>query len=187
MGRRPCRTTRPTPQMQTPFWPRCHPPGLRLWEVAAPGRWHPYPTTPAHPALRHPSKICAPKNHPDLCPWPWCQLNKKLGKVNCTWLLSQYCFVGHFSLIARVCCECRKIPAKLKVVVRVIAFFSMPDGDKCFIRFFVALKPCIDDFLLGCKPYIAMDATHLTGRFRGQLQQLLQWMGRMGYFLWHMK
>jgi hypothetical protein len=63
----------------------------------------------------------------------------------------------------------------------------MPDGDKCFIRFFVALKPCIDDFLLGCKSYIAMDATHLTGRSRGQLQQMLQWMGRMGYFLWHME
>jgi hypothetical protein len=72
MGRRPCRMTRLTPQMQTPFWPRCHPPGLRLWEVAAPGRWHPHHTTSTHLALRHPSKICAPKNHPDLCPLPWC-------------------------------------------------------------------------------------------------------------------
>jgi len=41
--------------------------------------------------------------------------------------------------------------------------------DVCFRRFFVALKPCIDGFLLGCRPYIAMDATHLTGRARGQL------------------
>ena len=43
------------------------------------------------------------------------------------------------------------------------------NGDVCFLRFFVALKPCIDGFLRGCKPYIAMDATHLTGRLRGQL------------------
>jgi hypothetical protein len=42
-------------------------------------------------------------------------------------------------------------------------------GDVCFRRFFVALKPCIDVFVNGCKPYIAMDSTHLTGRSRGQL------------------
>jgi hypothetical protein len=43
------------------------------------------------------------------------------------------------------------------------------NGDLCFSRFFVALKPCIDGFLQRCRPYIAMDATHLTGRSRGQL------------------
>lgn len=43
------------------------------------------------------------------------------------------------------------------------------NGDVCFRRFFVALKPCIDGFLQGCRPYIAMDSTHLTGRSRGQL------------------
>jgi hypothetical protein len=42
-------------------------------------------------------------------------------------------------------------------------------GDVCFKRFFVALKPCIDGFLQGCRPYIAIDASHLTGRSRGQL------------------
>jgi hypothetical protein len=42
-------------------------------------------------------------------------------------------------------------------------------GNICFRRFFVALKPCIDGFLQGCRHYIAMDATHLTGRSRGQL------------------
>jgi hypothetical protein len=42
-------------------------------------------------------------------------------------------------------------------------------GDVCFRRFFVAFKPCIDGFLQGCRPYIAIDATHLTGRSRGQL------------------
>ncbi|XP_062179417.1 uncharacterized protein LOC133884028 [Phragmites australis] len=43
------------------------------------------------------------------------------------------------------------------------------NGDVCFRRLFVALKPCIDGFLQGCRPYIAMDSTHLTGRSRGQL------------------
>lgn len=42
-------------------------------------------------------------------------------------------------------------------------------GQKCFRRFFISLKPCIDGFLEGCRPYIAVDATHLTRRSRGQL------------------
>jgi hypothetical protein len=39
----------------------------------------------------------------------------------------------------------------------------------CFQRFFVTLRPCIDEFLQGCKPYISMDSTHLAGRSGGQL------------------
>uniref|UniRef100_A0A0A9D158 SWIM-type domain-containing protein n=1 Tax=Arundo donax TaxID=35708 RepID=A0A0A9D158_ARUDO len=46
---------------------------------------------------------------------------------------------------------------------------EMHNGDVCFRRFFVALKPCIDGFLQGYRPYIAIDSTHLTGRSRGQL------------------
>ena len=42
-------------------------------------------------------------------------------------------------------------------------------GDVYFRRFFVALKPCNDSFLQGYRSYIAIDATHLTGRSRGQL------------------
>jgi hypothetical protein len=38
-----------------------------------------------------------------------------------------------------------------------------------FKRMFFALKPCIDGFLNGCKPYIAIDATRLVGRYTGQL------------------
>jgi hypothetical protein len=40
-------------------------------------------------------------------------------------------------------------------------------GEICFRRFFVALKQSIDCFLFGYRSYIAMDATHLTGRSRG--------------------
>lgn len=38
-----------------------------------------------------------------------------------------------------------------------------------FRRLFFALKPCIDGFLGGCRPYLAIDNTSLTGKFKGQL------------------
>ena len=38
-----------------------------------------------------------------------------------------------------------------------------------FHRMFFAMKPCIDGFLNGCRPYLAIDSTFLTGKFRGQL------------------
>ncbi len=38
-----------------------------------------------------------------------------------------------------------------------------------FRRLFFALKPCIDGFLGGCRPYLAIDSTFLTGKFKGQL------------------
>ncbi|WVZ74373.1 hypothetical protein U9M48_022561, partial [Paspalum notatum var. saurae] len=38
-----------------------------------------------------------------------------------------------------------------------------------FQRVFFALKACIDGFLNGCRPYLAVDSTFLTGKYRGQL------------------
>ncbi|XP_078176238.1 uncharacterized protein LOC144569652 [Carex rostrata] len=38
-----------------------------------------------------------------------------------------------------------------------------------FSKIFVALKPCINGFLHGCRPYLGIDSTHLTGRYKGQL------------------
>lgn len=38
-----------------------------------------------------------------------------------------------------------------------------------FNRLFFAMKPCIDGFLQGCRPYLAVDSTFLSGKFRGQL------------------
>jgi hypothetical protein len=38
-----------------------------------------------------------------------------------------------------------------------------------FRRLFFALKPCVDGFLKGCRPYLAIDNTFLTGKFKGQL------------------
>ncbi|WVZ87149.1 hypothetical protein U9M48_033836 [Paspalum notatum var. saurae] len=43
------------------------------------------------------------------------------------------------------------------------------EGKIRFNRLFFAMKPCIDGFLNGCRPYLAIDSTFLTGRFRGQL------------------
>ncbi|XP_052138683.1 uncharacterized protein LOC127757244 [Oryza glaberrima] len=42
-------------------------------------------------------------------------------------------------------------------------------GKLRFRRLFFALKPCIDGFLDGCRPYVAIDSTFLTGKFKGQL------------------
>lgn len=38
-----------------------------------------------------------------------------------------------------------------------------------FKRIFVALKPCVDGFLAGCRPFLGIDASCLTGKYRGQL------------------
>nr|XP_020160190.1 uncharacterized protein LOC109745480 [Aegilops tauschii subsp. strangulata] len=40
---------------------------------------------------------------------------------------------------------------------------------QCFRRVFVSFKACWQGFLAGCRPYLAVDATALNGRFRGQL------------------
>jgi MULE transposase domain len=38
-----------------------------------------------------------------------------------------------------------------------------------FNKVFVALKSCIDGFVYGCRPYLGIDLTHLTGKYKGQL------------------
>uniref|UniRef100_A0A453M650 SWIM-type domain-containing protein n=2 Tax=Aegilops tauschii subsp. strangulata TaxID=200361 RepID=A0A453M650_AEGTS len=43
------------------------------------------------------------------------------------------------------------------------------NGKIRFRRIFVALKPCIDGFLSGYRPYLAVDSTFMTGGFKGQL------------------
>lgn len=34
---------------------------------------------------------------------------------------------------------------------------------------FVAIRACVDGFLAGCRPYLGVDSTHLTGKYKGQL------------------
>nr|XP_043633613.1 uncharacterized protein LOC122604814 [Erigeron canadensis] len=44
------------------------------------------------------------------------------------------------------------------------------DGDKKrFLRFFILLAACSKGFLVGCCPYISLDACHLKGKFNGVL------------------
>ena len=38
-----------------------------------------------------------------------------------------------------------------------------------FKRIFFALKPCVDGFLAGCRPFVGVDATALNGKYTGQL------------------
>ena len=38
------------------------------------------------------------------------------------------------------------------------------DGRVYFSRMFVAIKACVDGFLVGCRPYLGVDSTHLTSR-----------------------
>ena len=44
-----------------------------------------------------------------------------------------------------------------------------PDGKVYFSKFFMALKPCIDGFKAGCRPYLSIDSSFLTGKWNGQL------------------
>ena len=43
------------------------------------------------------------------------------------------------------------------------------DGKVFFSKFFMALKPCIDGFKAGCRPYLSIDSSFLTGKWNGQL------------------
>jgi hypothetical protein len=55
-----------------------------------------------------------------------------------------------------------------------------------FSRMFVALKPCIDGFLNGCRPYLGIDSIVLTGKWRGQMASAIgidghNWMFPVAY------
>lgn len=43
------------------------------------------------------------------------------------------------------------------------------DGKVVFSKFFIALKPCIDGFKAGCRPYLSIDSSFLIGKWNGQL------------------
>jgi hypothetical protein len=55
--------------------------------------------------------------------------------------------------------------------------------DKIIFRRFFALKPCIDGFLTGCRPYLAIDNIFLTGKYKGQLASAVLLMGISGYIM----
>ncbi|KAM0923604.1 hypothetical protein ACQ4PT_005404 [Festuca glaucescens] len=43
------------------------------------------------------------------------------------------------------------------------------NGRMHFSRMFVCIRACVDGFLAGCRPYLGVDSTHLTGKYNGQL------------------
>ena len=46
---------------------------------------------------------------------------------------------------------------------------KLKNGQVYFRRMFVAIKACVDGFLAGCRPYLGVDSTHLTGKYNRQL------------------
>ena len=46
---------------------------------------------------------------------------------------------------------------------------EVKDGNVYFSKFFMCLKPCIDGFKAGCRPYLSIDSSFLTGKWNGQL------------------
>ncbi|CAH1415299.1 unnamed protein product [Lactuca virosa] len=47
--------------------------------------------------------------------------------------------------------------------------FDIVGGKKLFKRFFICLVACPRGFVVGCRPYIGLDACHLKGKFNGVL------------------
>jgi len=61
-----------------------------------------------------------------------------------------------------------------------------------FKRVFVALKPCIDGFLAGCRPFIGVDASCLNDKYTGQLASATgvdghNWLYHIAYGIFYSK
>ena len=56
-----------------------------------------------------------------------------------------------------------------------------------FKRIFVALKPYVDGFLAGCRPFIGVDASTLTGKYTGQLASAQELMDITSCITLHME
>ena len=59
-------------------------------------------------------------------------------------------------------------------------------GNMYFSKMFVAIRACVDGFLVGCRPYLGVDSVHLTGKYNGQLTAATaidghNWMYPMAY------
>jgi len=63
-----------------------------------------------------------------------------------------------------------KAEIELRIPGSVVEIDVKEEGDDVYFRrFFCCLKPCIDGFLNGCRPYLSIDSTALNGRWSGHL------------------
>ncbi|XP_066162703.1 uncharacterized protein [Oryza sativa Japonica Group] len=63
-----------------------------------------------------------------------------------------------------------KAEIELKMPGNVVEIDVQEDGDGIYFhRFFCSFKPCIDGFIMGCRPYLSIDSTALNGKWNGQL------------------
>jgi hypothetical protein len=54
-------------------------------------------------------------------------------------------------------------------IVEIDCKKNKKNGRVYFSRMFVAIKACVNGFLAGCRPYLGVDSTHLTGKYNEQL------------------
>ena len=71
----------------------------------------------------------------------------------------------------------------------VVEIDTKSEGGKIYFnRFFMALEPCIQGFKDGCRPYLSVDSTVLTGKWKGFLASATSldgqnWMFRVAFGL----
>jgi len=62
-----------------------------------------------------------------------------------------------------------ELEASPESIVEIDCKKNKKDGRVYFCRMFVAIKARVNGFLAGCRPYLGVDSTHLTGKYNGQL------------------
>ena len=63
-----------------------------------------------------------------------------------------------------------KAEVQTRCLGSVVEIDTESEGGKIYFkRFFMVLKPCIQGFKDGCRPYLSVDSTVLTGKWKGCL------------------
>lgn len=109
----------------------------------------------------------------------WAGMKKAKDELHGTWEQSFKMLWGFKAALEEACprsiveIDCKKV-----------------GGQIMFSRMFVAIRACVDGFLVGCRPYLGVDSTHLTGRYNEQLAAATaidghNWMYPMAYGIFY--